>query len=124
MQCPVKKTPMLVLELEGVEIDYCTSCGGIWLDAGELALLLGNEEAGRDLLDSLQPAHKASRKLRCPVCGKRMKPVSAGGITIDRCPHGHGIWFDRGELADIIRHGSLDPQHRVATFLENMFQEG
>ena len=124
MLCPIKHTPMLALELEGVEIDYCTHCGGIWLDAGELALLLGDDAAAQALLESLQPQPKHGRRLRCPVCGKKMNPVAAGEVTIDRCPHGHGIWFDRGELPAIIRHGSLNPEHRVARFLDDMFMEG
>ncbi len=41
MNCPVCKEPMIVLELDEVEIDHCISCGGIWLDAGELELLIG-----------------------------------------------------------------------------------
>ncbi len=41
MDCPVCKNAMITLELQEVEIDYCIDCGGIWLDAGELELLLG-----------------------------------------------------------------------------------
>jgi len=44
MDCPVCKNAMITLELEEVEIDHCTNCGGIWLDAGELELLLGQPE--------------------------------------------------------------------------------
>ena len=35
---------MITLELEDVEIDHCLDCGGIWLDAGELELLLDEPE--------------------------------------------------------------------------------
>ena len=44
MKCPVCKEPTIVLELDEIEIDYCTSCGGIWLDAGELDLLIEDEK--------------------------------------------------------------------------------
>ena len=38
MDCPVcKESAMITLELDDVEIDYCTQCEGIWLDAGELS---------------------------------------------------------------------------------------
>ena len=40
MDCPVCKDAMIVMELNEVEIDHCLSCSGIWLDAGELELLL------------------------------------------------------------------------------------
>lgn len=37
MQCPVCKTVNLVMsERQGIEIDYCPQCRGVWLDRGEL----------------------------------------------------------------------------------------
>lgn len=37
MKCPVCKDPDLVMsERQGVEIDYCPTCRGVWLDRGEL----------------------------------------------------------------------------------------
>lgn len=36
MQCPVDGTTLLMSNREGVEIDYCPSCRGVWLDRGEL----------------------------------------------------------------------------------------
>lgn len=41
MQCPVCKEPQLVIsERQGIEIDYCPSCRGVWLDRGELDKLI------------------------------------------------------------------------------------
>jgi len=36
MNCPVCELPLLMTEREGVEIDYCPKCRGVWLDRGEL----------------------------------------------------------------------------------------
>lgn len=37
MKCPVCEQPDLVMsERQGIEIDYCPSCRGVWLDRGEL----------------------------------------------------------------------------------------
>jgi len=37
MKCPVCKTvDLLMSERQGVEIDYCPECRGVWLDRGEL----------------------------------------------------------------------------------------
>lgn len=37
MDCPVCKTTKLVMsERNGIEIDYCPNCRGVWLDRGEL----------------------------------------------------------------------------------------
>ena len=36
MQCPSCGTPLTMSERHGIEIDYCPSCRGVWLDRGEL----------------------------------------------------------------------------------------
>ncbi|MBN8546533.1 MAG: zf-TFIIB domain-containing protein [Ignavibacteria bacterium] len=37
MNCPVcKETKLVISNREGVEIDYCPDCRGVWLDRGEL----------------------------------------------------------------------------------------
>ena len=41
MKCPhCTDTTLVMSERQGVEIDYCPSCRGIWLDRGELDKLL------------------------------------------------------------------------------------
>lgn len=46
MKCPVCKTYDLVMtEKQGVEIDYCPNCRGIWLDRGELEKLVERSAA-------------------------------------------------------------------------------
>lgn len=36
MKCPVDGVTLKVAERQGVEIDYCPDCRGVWLDRGEL----------------------------------------------------------------------------------------
>ncbi len=36
MPCPVCKIPLALADREGIEIDYCPQCRGVWLDRGEL----------------------------------------------------------------------------------------
>ena len=36
LKCPVCDKPMSFAERQGIEIDYCLNCGGVWLDRGEL----------------------------------------------------------------------------------------
>ena len=40
MYCPVCKEPMIIVEHERIELDYCTTCFGVWFDAGELSLMM------------------------------------------------------------------------------------
>jgi Zn-finger nucleic acid-binding protein len=47
MSCPVCHVPLTMSERQGVEIDYCPKCRGVWLDRGELDKII--ERSARDL---------------------------------------------------------------------------
>lgn len=126
MDCPVCKNAMITLELSDVEIDYCTDCTGIWLDAGELELLLEDSEKAANLLESFKIAPNCTEKLRkCPICMKKMQKITIGTsappLLIDRCPRKDGLWFDSGELHDIINRANLDKDNKIQKLLTNMF---
>ncbi|MGI6394283.1 MAG: zf-TFIIB domain-containing protein [bacterium] len=129
LKCPVcTKTDMAVLELEGVEIDYCFDCGGIWLDAGELELLLGSSEKSKEVLSSFQDIDKLSKEKKrpCPICDSLMKKVAVkiqdNETVIDKCPKEHGLWFDKGELYQIVNCSvSSSNENKVLTFLRDIF---
>lgn len=36
MNCPIDNTPLQMTERQGIELDYCSQCRGVWLDRGEL----------------------------------------------------------------------------------------
>jgi len=126
MDCPKCKEAMIVLELRQIEIDYCTSCSGIWLDKGELELLVGDQQEQQDtVLSDFVPQHRSKEKAyRCPICRKKMEKVLSGKqhqILIDRCHNHHGLWFDAGELHLLIESysGKEDP---VVSLLNEMFR--
>lgn len=45
MQCPVDQTVLQMTDRQGVEIDYCPQCRGVWLDRGELDKIIEKSEA-------------------------------------------------------------------------------
>ena len=45
MRCPKCGGQLEAIMFKGVEIDHCTSCGGVWLDEGELEKLAGTEDS-------------------------------------------------------------------------------
>jgi len=117
---------MITLELDEVEIDYCTVCNGIWLDAGELELLLGEPQKARKLLSSFKVDNSSMEKSRkCPICDKKMQKVVVGSskpvLLIDKCSKGDGLWFDKGELQDIFDRAQLDKDNKIQQLLTNMF---
>ena len=126
MDCPVCRNAMITLELSDVEIDYCTDCGGIWLDAGELELLLNDPEKANSLINTFKLETSCAEKPRkCPICLKKMEKVLVGAakpvLLIDRCRKGDGLWFDKGELQDIIERAELDDDNKIKSVLADMF---
>ena len=45
MQCPVDGTTLVMADRSGVEIDYCPTCRGVWLDRGELDKIIERSAA-------------------------------------------------------------------------------
>jgi len=126
MDCPVCRNAMMTLELQEVEIDYCTDCGGIWLDAGELEELLGQADRASQLLASFKTEPSCTEKQRkCPICDKKMQKITVGqsqpALLIDKCAKGDGLWFDSGELHDIFDRAQLDENNKIQDFLADMF---
>lgn len=54
MACPVCRVPLAMSDRQGIEIDYCPQCRGVWLDRGELDKLI--ERSGVDASPAPQPA--------------------------------------------------------------------
>ncbi len=126
MDCPVCKEAMVTFELEQVEVDCCLECNGVWLDAGELEMLLGDRSEASRLLDSFKDQPRSRERARkCPICLKRMRKIVVGdvpgGVLIDKCKRGHGLWFDKGELQGILKSASLGEESKVQKLLADMF---
>jgi Zn-finger nucleic acid-binding protein len=126
MLCPVCKEPMVVLELDEIEIDYCTGCDGVWLDAGELELMFETDDERKRLIETLHedPEH-TEKPYNCPICNKKMIKVHVGDkkeILIDKCIKDHGLWFDQGELKSVIELGSKE-ENKIVNILTEMFED-
>jgi Zn-finger nucleic acid-binding protein len=109
--CPVCQLDQVIVEWGGVELDVCVECHGIWFDADELRHLFaaaGVPDAVSSLEQRLQALPRSGRGSRrhCPRCRARMDHVSVPEhpeqTVLDRCPRGHGLWFDQGELEQIV----------------------
>lgn len=128
--CPECGSPLVALELNGVEIDYCPECGGTWLDKGELAFIaqLAGVKPGGMTKALYETAASGPGKGRCPRCNARLKAVVIRGdtdINLDRCPRGHGLYFDKGEMQAVVNclAGCMDDEKAaVAAFFADMFK--
>jgi Zn-finger nucleic acid-binding protein len=60
MLCPVCKTVNLVMsERQGIEIDYCPQCRGVWLDRGELDKIIERSATAPVASPAIAPAPAA-----------------------------------------------------------------
>lgn len=52
--CPTDQTKLTTIMQDGVEIDVCEKCGGLWLDNGELEKIIAHsKEQNKSWLDEL-----------------------------------------------------------------------
>jgi PAT family beta-lactamase induction signal transducer AmpG len=106
IRCPKCRTDMEQVNHEGVEIDRCRDCKGIWFDADEIEALsnkkaaaeldIGNIETGK-ALDSI-------RDYDCPRCGEVMEHTADARqphIAFETCSACKGSFLDAGELRDL-----------------------
>ncbi len=97
MPCPVDGTALVMSERSGIEIDYCPTCRGVWLDRGELDKIIER---------SAQQAAPAAAPQAPPVQGS---PWGGGGQAPG---HGYGYGGDQ-------RH--YGQRKRKKSFLEELF---
>jgi Zn-finger nucleic acid-binding protein len=66
MQCPIDGTTLVMTDRQGVEIDYCPECRGVWLDRGELDKIIERSApaAGGAPADDRPRQQAAPRKRR------------------------------------------------------------
>ena len=48
-------------------------------------------------------AERQRSLMRCPKCGAELVTEEYHGIQVDRCPECHGVWFDAGEVEQILQ---------------------
>jgi Zn-finger nucleic acid-binding protein len=99
MKCPNCDAELVQKKRDGVEMEICPSCDGMWLTSQELAELedevfdFGDDEKGSLMLGS------APTDRKCPECGKPMKSFQYRlyDLEMDFCEAGHGFWLEADE---------------------------
>jgi Zn-finger nucleic acid-binding protein len=59
MLCPTDQTVLVMTERKGVEIDYCPTCRGVWLDRGELDKIIDRSLESEIAAEAVGPAAAA-----------------------------------------------------------------
>ena len=58
MSCPVDGATLVMSERSGIEIDYCPTCRGVWLDRGELDKIIERSAAQEPAPAPRQPSYQ------------------------------------------------------------------
>ncbi|MBC7773363.1 MAG: zf-TFIIB domain-containing protein [Pyrinomonadaceae bacterium] len=104
----------------GATVDHCDHCGAIWLDAGELAVLVKNpdlvEQADYGGVRAPGPIAAIDGRL-CPRDSTELTEVPdtrQKHVRVDKCRTCLGVLLDAGELADL---GSYTIKERLQSLV-------
>lgn len=92
MQCPNDGSVLVMSERSGIEIDYCPTCRGVWLDRGELDKIV--ERAAREFAapSSVAPPPQPQPPVQPQGPGYGQQPAPAYQQPYDR---GHDQGYPR-----------------------------
>lgn len=109
MKCPRCQTELQTRPTDGIEIDECSSCQGIWFDNDELRRVKDQTDNDLNWMDFELWKHEdrfriAAKPIDCPKCKVAMVAIDYDetGVEIDFCPECRGAWLDAGEFEKII----------------------
>ncbi|MDH3716182.1 MAG: zf-TFIIB domain-containing protein [Gammaproteobacteria bacterium] len=106
MICPKCKSTMELLTYEGVEVDRCIGCKGLWIDGGEMeALRIRKAATHIDIGEPSSATEVRERdKFACPRCSGgmvRMVDLNQSHIWYEKCSSCGGLFYDAGEFRDL-----------------------
>lgn len=114
MKCPVCDIEMRTTDREGIEIDYCPQCRGVWLDRGELEKIVarveGQDSHGRRRDDDDEHDDGFEHSRRSGRDSGRREHESSRGDHYGQDSHYRGT--------DEARYG----KHKREGFLGNLFE--
>jgi Zn-finger nucleic acid-binding protein len=112
LKCPKCHHGMEEVTFEGITIDRCTHCQGLWFDEDEAHQLKDLKDSHQlDIGDATEGWKWDSHAdIDCPRCGKQMEKSADSKqkhIWYEVCPE-HGLFMDAGEFADFKHESLLD----------------
>ena len=113
MECLKCDGELKSINLDGIEVDKCEKCSGIWFDLGEVDKFLDPSpvEALKNKIKNNEGHNEL--KAKCPRCkgnGNMVQVASlkTSGVHIDTCSVCYGQWLDGGELGKLTNTGLIN----------------
>ena len=106
MKCPrCCNVELSIKETEGINVQLCSSCSGIFLHQGELKKLAHHTAGDIEYSSLANIDQDKPSELLCPACEKEnlidVNFASYSDIIMKYCRKCSGIWLDKGELEQI-----------------------
>ena len=119
MRCVKCEGQLVTVRVDGIDVDQCDRCAGIWFDAHELSRVLRRRGAAAALAGRVKPAAGSGehdeRRGRCPRCkgeGYLVRlALPRATIHVDSCAICGGKWLDGGEI-DLLQRRTLGDRVR------------
>ena len=92
MQCPVCRVPLAMSDRQGIEIDYCPQCRGVWLDRGELDKIV--ERSAAQVAAAPAPAPAAPPPPQAQGYGHAGAPAYGSDHGHYRKPYKRKSWLE------------------------------
>lgn len=113
MQCLKCDGELKVVNLEGIDVDKCDKCSGIWFDLGEIDKFLAGSSISTLKNEIKNNQGHDELKVKCPRCKGngnmiRVASLKASGVHIDTCSVCYGQWLDGGELETLTNSGFIN----------------
>ena len=120
MRCPKCSADMEEIDVNGIAIDRCGLCSGIWFDEGEVEALRDRKMAAAIDIGSTVAGkqHNSIDQYPCPRCGGCMAKVvdpQQRHIWYETCDDCNGSFFDAGEFRDLAELTISDVFKRLVT---------
>ncbi|OGK62605.1 hypothetical protein A2334_03470 [Candidatus Roizmanbacteria bacterium RIFOXYB2_FULL_38_10] len=119
MKCPTCLIELSKKEYNGIEVDECIKCGGMWFEAQEVDQL-EDTVLNQDEFKNTMITHVRDSEKNCPKCEQRMKKFNYRweDLELDYCAKSDGYWLDKGEekrITEIITQqaNDLDRKFRI-----------
>lgn len=110
MKCPKCASDYLEeIIINGIKVDRCTNCGGLWFDRDELGVVRDHRDESLswlnfDLWEDEEKLSASGTSVDCPRDGKPLFKIKYGttGVMVDVCLECRGVWLDKDELDKIV----------------------
>ena len=119
MQCPLHDREMRRFAIDTIEVDRCGICGGIWLDAGELARLVALDTEGKSAIKLLDRSdgddEPGDHGPVCPRDGATLEWMQTDTRARFECGVCHtcgGVFLNSGELSTLTAMGLIEKLRR------------